>query len=80
MASFGFAVSGSAGLFKQMGNYEPFECEGGEALFSLKEDSSTVPEYTEDFRPESGMGIIRGHTGSGRVFHRSEAKRVLHLQ
>ena len=60
-----FAVSGQAELFEQMGNYEPFECEGGEPLFSLKEDSSTVPEYTEDFRPESGMGIIRGHTGSG---------------
>ena len=60
-----FAVCGKAELFEQMGNYEPFECEGGEPLFSLKEDSSTVPEYTEDFRPESGMGIIRGHTGSG---------------
>ena len=61
-----FAVSGSAGLFKQMGNYEPFECEGGEALFSLKEDSSTVPEYTEDFHGES---IIRGHDASGNVVY-----------
>ena len=28
-----FAVSGSAGLFKQMGNYEPFECEGKGYMF-----------------------------------------------
>jgi len=45
-----FAVSGSAGLFKQMGNYEPFECEGGEALFSLIADSGTIPDYTEVYQ------------------------------
>ena len=30
-----FAVSSQAGFFELMGNYEPFECEGGEPLFSL---------------------------------------------
>lgn len=34
-------------FFELMGNYEPFECEGGEPLFSLTIDSGAVPEYTE---------------------------------
>ena len=45
-----FAVSGSDELFEQMGNYEPFRCEGGEPLFTLTECSGVVPEYTEEFR------------------------------
>ena len=47
-----FAVSGSEELFEQMGNYEPFRCEGGEPLFTLTECSGVVPEYTEVFRQE----------------------------
>lgn len=50
-----FAVSGKAELFEQMGNYEPFECEGGEPLFSLTMDSSVVPEYTEVCYPIGGI-------------------------
>ena len=60
-----FAVSGSAGLFKQMGNYEPFECEGGEALFSLKVEFGVVPEYTEVYPLKKRAGIIYGRTASG---------------
>ena len=61
-----FAVSGSAGLFEKMGNYEPFECEGGEPLFSLTEDSGTVPDYTEVYRQEEDwVDIICGYDASG---------------
>jgi hypothetical protein len=61
-----FAVSGKAELFALMRNYEPFECEGGEPLFSLTEDNGLAPEYTEDFRQEEeGSHIICGHTSSG---------------
>jgi len=61
-----FTVSGQAELFKQMKNYEPFECEGGEPLFSLTEDSGAVPEYTEVFRQEeSWPRIICGHDALG---------------
>lgn len=61
-----FAVSVRAELFELMGKYEPFECEGGEPLFSLTEDSGEVPEYTEEFRQEeSWPRIICGHDTSG---------------
>lgn len=61
-----FAVSGRAEIFEQMKNYEPFECEGGEPLFSLTEDSGAVPEYTEVFRQEeSWPRIICGHDALG---------------
>ena len=50
-----FAVCGKAELFEQMGNYEPFECEGGEPLFSLTMDSGVVPEYTEVCYPIGGI-------------------------
>lgn len=61
-----FAVSVRAELFEQMKNYEPFECEGGEPLFLLTEDSGSVPEYTEVFREEeSWPRIICGHDASG---------------
>ena len=53
-----FAVSGQAGFFELMGNYEPFECEGGEPLFSLTMDSGVVPEYTEVCRQEKYRGTI----------------------
>ena len=57
-----FAVSVRAELLEQMDNFEPFECEGGESLFSLTEDSGAVPEYTEVFRQEgSWPRIICGH-------------------
>ena len=49
-----FTVSGKDEIFEQMGNYEPFRCEGGEPLFSLTEDSGVVPEYTEVYRQEEG--------------------------
>jgi hypothetical protein len=61
-----FAVSVRAELFELMEKYEPFECEGGEPLFSLTEDSGEVPEYTEEFRQEeSWPRIICGHDTSG---------------
>ena len=61
-----FAVSVRAELLEQMENYEPFECEGGEPLFSLTEDSGEVPEYTEEFwQEESWPRIICGHDTSG---------------
>ncbi len=66
MAGHTFAVSGSNELFEQMGNYEPFRCEGGEPLFTLTECSGVVPEYTEVFRQEEdGTHIICGRTASG---------------
>ena len=60
-----FAVSGQAGFFELMGNYEPFECEGGEPLFSLAIECGVVPEYTEEYRQEEGMHIICGHDALG---------------
>ena len=60
-----FAVSGRAEIFEQMKNYEPFECEGGEPLFSLMEDSGEVPEYTEVYRQEEEVHIICGYDASG---------------
>ena len=60
-----FAVSGKAELFEQMGNYEPFECEGGEPLFSLTIERGVVPEYTEVYPLKKRAGIIYGRTASG---------------
>lgn len=61
-----FAVSSQAGFFELMGNYEPFECEGGEPLFSLTVECGVVPEYTEVYRQEEGRWtIIYGHTALG---------------
>ena len=59
-----FAVSGKIELFELMGNYEPFECEGGEPLFTLTEDSGVMPEYTEEPRQDSQRFFICGHTAS----------------
>lgn len=59
-----FAVSGRDELFELMGNYEPFECEGGELLFTLTEDSGVMPEYTEEPRQDSQRFFICGHTAS----------------
>jgi len=74
-----FAVSGSNELFEQMGNYEPFRCEGGEPLFALTECSGVVPEYTEVFRQEEdGTHIICGRTASGNdVFEFKGRKKSL---
>ena len=78
-----FAVSGQAVFFELMGNYEPFECEGGEPLFSLTVDSGVVPEYTEEYRQEESRGTIiysYGHDASGNyVFEeiRKESKGCL---
>ena len=60
-----FAVSSQAGFFELMGNYEPFECEGGEPLFSLTVEFGVVPEYTEEYRQEEGMYMICGHDALG---------------
>ena len=70
-----FAVSGKAELFEQMGNYEPFECEGGEPLFSLTIECGVVPEYTEEFRFEIWSNLIYGHTASGNVVFVNEGRR-----
>ena len=75
-----FAVSSQAGFFELMGNYEPFECEGGEPLFSLAIECGVVPEYTEEYRQEEGMYMICGHDASGNyVFEeiRKESKGCL---
>lgn len=60
-----FAVSGQAGFFELMGNYEPFECEGDEPLFSLTIECGVVPEYTEVYPLKKRAGIIYGRTASG---------------
>ena len=60
-----FAVSGQAVFFELMGNYEPFECEGGEPLFSLTIECGVVPEYTEVYPLKKRAGIIYGRTASG---------------
>ena len=60
-----FAVSSQAGFFELMGNYEPFECEGGEPLFSLTVECGVVPEYTEVYPLKKRVGIIYGRTASG---------------
>lgn len=60
-----FAVCGKAELFEQMGNYEPFECEGGEPLFSLTIECGVVPKYTEVYPLKKRAGIIYGRTASG---------------
>ena len=60
-----FAVSSQAGFFELMGNYEPFECVGGEPLFSLTVECDVVPEYTEEYRQEEGMYMICGHDALG---------------
>ena len=60
-----FAVSSQAGFFELMGNYEPFECVGGEPLFSLTVEFGVVPEYTEEYRQEEGMHMICGHDALG---------------
>ena len=66
MAGHTFAVSGRSEIFEQMGNYEPFRCEGDEPLFTLTECSGVVPEYTEVFRQEeSRPRIICGYDASG---------------
>ena len=73
-----FTVSGKDELFEQMGNYEPFECEGGEPLFSLTIERGVVPEYTEVYRQEEGWWgtIIYGHTVLGNeVFEYMERTR-----
>ena len=71
-----FAVSGKAELFELMGNYEPFECESGEPLFSLIEDSGVASEYTEVFRQENdGVYIICGHYASGNDVYEFTEKR-----
>ena len=73
-----FAVSGRTEIFEQMKNYEPFECEGGEPLFSLMEDSGEVPEYTEVYRQEEEVHIICGYDASGNdVFEFKERKKSL---
>ena len=78
-----FAVSSQAVFFELMGNYEPFESEGGEPLFSLTVDSGVVPEYTEEYRQEEFRGTIiysYGHDTSGNyVFEeiRKESKGCL---
>lgn len=59
-----FAVSGKAELFEQMGNYEPFACEGGEPLFSLVADSGVEPEYTVVPRKK---GFVYGYDASGNA-------------
>lgn len=61
LAGHTFAVSSQGEFFQRMRNYEPFECEGGEPLFSLTVEIGVMPEYTEVYR----AGIIYGHTASG---------------
>ena len=60
-----FAVSSQASFFELMGNYEPFECEVGEPLFSLTMECGVVPEYTEVYPLKKRAGIIYGRTASG---------------
>ena len=73
-----FAVSSQAGFFELMGNYEPFECEGGEPLFSLTVECGVVPEYTEEYRQEESRGTIIyicGHDALGNYVFEYEIRK-----
>lgn len=71
-----FAVSSQAGFFELMGNYEPFECEGGEPLFSLTVEFGVVPEYTEEYRQEESWSqIICGHDALGNYVFEYEFRK-----
>lgn len=70
-----FAVSGQVEIFGLMGNYEPFECNDGETLFSLTADCGVVPEYTVEYRQEKVPYTICGHDASGNYVFEYEFRK-----
>lgn len=56
-----FSVAAEAEHFALMQNYEPFGCDGGEAVFALTVGNGDAPEYTEELRQDDdGQVIICG--------------------
>ena len=61
-----FCVSGEAEWFALTGNYEPFGCDEGEALFALGIGRGEAPAFEEELKQEDeGQDIICGRTGEG---------------
>lgn len=56
-----FSVAAEAEHFALMQNYEPFGCDGREAVFALTVGNGDAPEYTEELRQDDdGQVIICG--------------------
>jgi len=63
-----FCVSGETELLALMGNYEPFICDSGEALFSVTIEIAEKPDYSEEMRQEDeGQEIVCGRTAAGEA-------------
>ena len=70
-----FGVSGEAGVFALMSNYEPFVNHGDRSMIAAKLHITRLvpmihpaPEYTEEMRQEDeGQTIICGHTAAGEA-------------
>ena len=70
-----FGVSGEAGVFALMSNYEPFVNHGDRSMIAAKLHITRpvpvihhAPEYTEEMRQEDeGQTIICGHTAAGEA-------------
>lgn len=63
-----FCVTAEAEDFRLMGNYGPFGCEAGDAVFSLTIADGKPVSYTEELRQEDeGQEIICGHKADGRA-------------
>lgn len=60
-----FGVTARKEILGLMTNYEPFACDGGEAVFTLIIEDDEVPDFTEDIRQdEEGQVIICGKTAN----------------
>ena len=58
-----FGVTARKEILGLMTNYEPFACDGGEAVFTLIIEDDEVPDFTEDIRQdEEGQVTICGKT------------------
>lgn len=75
VAGYTFGVSGEAGVFALMSNYEPFVNHGDRSMIAAKLHITRpvpmihpAPEYTEEMRQEDeGQTIICGHTAAGKA-------------
>ena len=66
-----FTVSSKSEIFEKMDNFEPFECEGGEPLFSLTIEYGVAPEYTEVYRQEHWLFRSFGYDASGNEVYKT---------
>lgn len=63
-----FCVSGEDEIFTLMGNYEPFDCDEGETVFTLAIEGGKAPVYSEELRQEDeGQTIVCGHSAEGEA-------------